>query len=69
MHYPKNREAVNIWEEMSSLYAKLAAAYSIIAQYEEDERRREDERMREFLVDRQRPKARTEAAHREDEAQ
>lgn len=51
MYYPKNYAPNSQYEQLSILYNQLAAAYSIIAQYEEADRRRESERLRERLVD------------------
>jgi hypothetical protein len=74
MKYPKEIGPQSQTEALAILFSMLGSAYNLLAQYEADERARDEaerrERMREVFVDRpRREKMRTEAAHREDEAQ
>jgi hypothetical protein len=45
MRYPKSHLPESHWEHLSMLHSQLSAAYSIIAQYENEERDREREKM------------------------
>jgi hypothetical protein len=78
MKYPKEVGPQSQTEFCAWLFSMLGNAYNLLAQYEADEARRDDERIREAMkrvVPEKRPRpdfsgfSKSEAAHREDEQQ